>query len=104
MVTSPVNHSADPLLEGRELFRVISIACSFPAFSGTLTQSRQPLLPKTCSFRDLRFLLCYDHVHRNVIRLRVNRQERLLSIAYAQLEWRVFHRCERQVKEASSVA
>src|SRR5262249_9343568 len=56
-----------------------------------------------CSFREPRSLLCYDHVHRNVIRLRVNRQKRLLSITHPQLEWRVFHRCECQVEETTSI-
>ena len=56
-----------------------------------------------CSFRETRSFLCYDHVHRDVIRLRVDRQERLLSIAHPQLEWRVFHRCERQVEETTSI-
>src|SRR4051812_31663769 len=56
------------------------------------------------SFREPRSLLCYDHVHRNVVRLGVNRQERLLLIAYPQLGWRVVHRCECQVEETTSIA
>src|SRR5262249_10163266 len=35
---------------------------------------------------------------------RVNRQKRLLSITHPQLEWRVFHRCECQVEETTSIA
>jgi len=34
----------------------------------------------------------------------VNRQEPLLLIAHAQLEWRVFHPGERQVKETTSIS
>ena len=41
-----------------------------------------PASSKVCSFREPHSLLRYDHVHRNVIRLWVNGQKRLLSITH----------------------
>jgi hypothetical protein len=67
------------------------------SFLGPWTSLVNTVPPR--SFREPHSLLRYDHVHRNVIRLRVNRQKRLLSIAHAQFEWRVFHRGERQSKK-----